>query len=319
MSKLSKDLALAYAIKRKTGIKKMADGGSVKDSAKAKARPSTEELADDAKMTHQNEGKKSLPEDKMLPRPDKSSLKGMRTTPIKHPSMVPSSVVSTRLRSEEDDLQRSAKVNDGPQEEPPKRDDELDAKKEGRKPNPENDLMSSMHPSPFEMRPDRMPRKMAKGGEINELEPMHDAEEDDQVDPAGLEQDHDEESPAPVKFMAGKMMAKGGEVDDMDQDMSEEELEHHASIASAIMARTAKAKMMAEGGAVDLDENETEQPNDMEHLGEAALKEDYDASIDGIHQPEASNEHGHKIEDEDSHDMISRIMARMKSKSPMVK
>lgn len=250
MSKMSKDLAMAYAIKSKTG-KKMANGGPV--SAKAERRPSTEETNEDAKMVSHNEGKKPLRDSDMTSRPDKASLKGMRTTPIKHPSMVPSSIVSSRLRSDEDDLQRTAKVNNGPQIQPPERYDEIDAADEG----PD-------HPQ------------------------LH-----------------------------AKMMAEGGEVDDMDQPMGEEEEEHHASIASAIMAR--KDKMMAEGGPVELDANEEEHGESYDEANEAAMKENYDESVDDVHTPESDDEHGMSLADEDKEDLVSRIMKRMSSKSPMVK
>lgn len=298
MSKSNRDLAMAYAVKTRTG-KKMAEGGPV--SVKAEKLPSTQERNEDSKEIGRNEGKKPLRNSDMTSRPDKASLKGLRTTPIKHPSAVPSSVISTRLRSEEDDLRRSAKVNNGPQEQPMRSRDEEEAHKKG--------------PST----PSLKMKMMAKGGMINELEPMHDAEEDDQVDPHGLESDDDQEPRPEKEFMAGEMeprYAEGGEVDDMNQPMDEEELDHHASIAAAIMARKEK-QMMAEGGVIE-DPNK-EHAETYDHDDEEVLKENYDAGQEDEHTSSHDDEDGHKIEGEDSHDMISRIMKRMRTKSPMVK
>ena len=52
----SKNLAMAYAVKRKTN--KMAEGGPV--SAKVEKRPSPTDRHDDSKDVSENEGKKPL-------------------------------------------------------------------------------------------------------------------------------------------------------------------------------------------------------------------------------------------------------------------
>lgn len=279
---MKQGLAIAYAVKKKAGEKKMAEGGPV--SAKAEKRPMPNARHDDAKDIIQNSAKKPLVEDKMLSRPDRASLKGMRTTPIKHPTMVPSSAFSTRLRAEEDDLMRSAKVNNGMQEEPPREDDETDPQEKG----PSDPALKM--------------KMMAEGGEVSD--------DEEEVDHTQEIKDKDRENDEIARDLASEKpkMAHGGIMD-------EDEMEHHASIVSAIMAR--KDKMMAEGGVID-DPN-MEEPETYEHDDEASLKENYDEDMHSAQQPEDSNEHSDKLTDEDAHDMVSRIMKRAMRKSPMVK
>ena len=105
--------------------------------------------------------------------------------------------------------------------------------------------------------------------------------------------------------------AEGGMIDEDQQPMEEADEERHASIAAAIMAK--KAKMMAEGGQVDIDSNNDEQPNAYYKANQAALKENYDEDFEDMSQPLDSNEHGDDIE-ADAHDMISQIRRKMKSK-----
>lgn len=126
-------------------------------------------------------------------------------------------------------------------------------------------------------------------------------------------------------------MAEGGEIEpSVDEDMSEhknqmleisrpemeedkhrdEELpsEDHDSIASAIMS---KRKRMAEGGQVDIDHNNQEEPNSLYEMNEdAALKENLDSDMMSVSQPENSNEHGDEIES-DIRDMVSKIRSKM--------
>ena len=97
--------------------------------------------------------------------------------------------------------------------------------------------------------------------------------------------------------------AKGGEVED-----------HYDSIADAILAKKRKAKMMADGGQVSLEDNSREDLNNEDDMSfEAGLKEQYDDSQISA-QPSDSNEHGHVLADEDSHDMVDSIRKKMKLK-----
>lgn len=106
--------------------------------------------------------------------------------------------------------------------------------------------------------------------------------------------------------------AEGGMVHD------EEEIEHAASIAGAIMAKRRSAKMMAEGGMVDIESNGMEEADPMDDMNEDALKENYDEELSDMDQPMDSNEHSEDI-DEDKHDMVSAIRAKMKMRSPITK
>lgn len=75
-----------------------------------------------------------------------------------------------------------------------------------------------------------------------------------------------------------------------------------------------KEKMMADGGMVDLDENDDETlDNSYEDQNkEAGMKELYDEGMSD--QPMDSNEMGDDSLDVDDHDMISAIRKRLKSR-----
>ena len=146
-------------------------------------------------------------------------------------------------------------------------------------------------------------RMMEDHSKINELEPMKDAEEDNVQHPEGLESDNDQMKPSEEEIMADHF-AEGGEVESPEM---EEAIEHAASIAAAIMS---KRKMMAEGGEVELEHNAEEEPNNADEMNMDALgKENYSESegLDELDQPEDSNEHGHKLEDEHDKSIAGRI------------
>lgn len=170
----------------------------------------------------------------------------------------------------------------------------------------ESDMISSMPP-----------KKMAEGGSV-EMEYGSKPEEDEVVHPEGLESDDDSMSPAQDEYMANRF-AEGGEVEE----------DHHASVAAAIMAKRDRmhavidsgamdeddAVKMADGGMVDIDSNNEEQPNGYYNRNEdAALKENYDSDMDDVSQPMDSNEMGDSREDESENkrDMVGSIRARMK-------
>lgn len=104
------------------------------------------------------------------------------------------------------------------------------------------------------------------------------------------------------------MLAEGGEV----EEGPEEEDEQHSSIAAAIMARKER-KMMAEGGEVDIEDNNDEHAPEYNDLNVAALKENMDSDFEDMDQPEDSNMHADDIES-DEHDMISKIRSKMRMK-----
>ncbi len=82
------------------------------------------------------------------------------------------------------------------------------------------------------------------------------------------------------------------------------------SIAEAIMH--ANRVNMADGGMVDIESNNEEQPNNFDELNEDALDESFDSTMDGMEQPEDSNEDSIELEDEDENDMVSKIMKKSK-------
>lgn len=314
----NQSLAIAYGVKKKASHKKkMAEGGAI--SASNEKRPMPDDRHDDSKMVSQNMGKKPLVESGWTDRPDmKQSQKGPKTQPLKHPKMVGSSAYQAKLRTDEDYLMDIA-APASPKEQPSKAFDEEDADKSG----PSIPDKSRPHSANL--------NKYAKGGVVSGSPDENSAasakssgwvsdeygsgpEEDEVEHPAGLESDNDQMSPPEDEFMADHF-AEGGEVDSMDQPDEEAEIEHAASIAAAIMA---KRKMMAEGGQVDIESNEEEQPNGFYRQNQEALKEHYGDDLDDMGQPEDSNLTGDFREDErsDRHDMIGKIMKKMK-KSPI--
>lgn len=184
MSKQS--LAMAYEMKRKAK-RKMAKGGMIDESAASEKRPMPEEKDQDAHEVARNMAKKALVDSKATDRPEmKQARHGLKTTPIKHPKMVHSDVLSARLRDEEDDLEMSAKPA-SPMEQPSKELDEKEQDKSG--------------PSV----PALQMKKMAHGGDVAEDE-----------------EDLEHESDIAAAVMAKRRrMAKGGEVDLSENAMEE--------------------------------------------------------------------------------------------------
>lgn len=200
-------------------------------------------------------------------------------------------------------------------------------------------------------------KKMAKGGEVsasNEMRPMPDNKYNDsdetmrnrnqhalnEADWTGAPQDrqaaHDVSSPGNSKDarMAGSRPDAGPSRSAMEnpkditannekranayaQGGMADADDHYDSIADAILAKKRKAKMMAEGGEVDLEANSEESPNEEDQMSfEANGKEQYDLDqLDS--QPMDSNEMGHDLPDEDEHDMVSAIRKKMKLRKGM--
>lgn len=337
-------LAIAFNVKRKAGKKKYAEGGKVNESAASEHRPMPEEKDKDAAMVSRNSGDKAPKQDSWVGQPTTAqaqSNNGRMVKPIKRPSMVPSNAFSTRMYGEEADLEMSAKP--GPYgEQPPKHDDEEGPDRQG--------------PST----PDLKLKRMAKGGMINDEVSMHDAEEDMVEHPAGLEEDDDQMRPSEDEYMAGHF-AKGGIIDqeparedkgwgavilkadggevtkrrdslnseepihDKEYHSDEEALDHHMSMAAAIMA---KKRMMAKGGEilshdsiysddsdqVDLSRNADEDANEEDQTSFNALRKENYSESEGLKQldsPSDSNEDGREIE-HDKHGMLDEIRSRMK-------
>lgn len=177
--------------------------------------------------------------------------------------------------------------------------------------NQEDDLMEMKPASPEEK-----PKGYFEGGVVSEK----DSENDNVDHPAGLEEDNDQMHPAEDEYMASHF-AEGGEVEE----------DHHDSITAAIMAKRDRmhamidsgsmdeddAVRMADGGMVDIDSNNEEQPNSYYNRNEhAALKENYDSDMDDLSEPMDSNEMGDSREDDEENklDMVSSIRSKMNMK-----
>lgn len=338
----AQNLAIAYSVKRKAK-KKMAEGGAV--SAKTEKRPMPDQTTNSSKMTSQNTGDKPLKESGWTDRPDiAQSQRGPKTERIKHPKMVKSDILQIRLRDEEDDLQNSAGTNEGPQTQPPKVDDETDATKRGKSPEKQTAISTGkqvmakggkVEASDY----DDTDPNAATDSSMNETPSEDEGEsmamshnEEHQEQTSG---DPDDSEPHSDDIDTYKY-AEGGEV--------EQETEHHDSIVAAIMANRERAHAdidsgardldeavrmasggtvasgsedmnYAEGGQVDIDDNNNEEPNAYPPMNGDAL-DDRNEDIRGMEQPEDSNETGDEREDErsDKHDMISSIRRKMKSK-----
>jgi hypothetical protein len=146
-------------------------------------------------------------------------------------------------------------------------------------------------------------RNEPKDDDINETVPMEKAEDDRQP------------------------MAEGGEITPQE----EEQIEKHASIAAAIMAK----RRMANGGVVDevvpehaddkdladgqvdIDDNGKEMPNPMDKRNHEILSDNLDEDMMDVEQPEDSNTQGPNV-DNVKHSIADRIRAKLR-KSPMVK
>lgn len=163
----------------------------------------------------------------------------------------------------------------------------------------DTDIMENDPPKRYEgMSTDKGPSEeeymanhFAEGGEVKSKE-----------DPGSTEW---ENSRGDKGYGAIIFKADGGMIDENDQPMEEADEEQHDSMVSAIMARRNK---MAEGGRVDIESNNQEQPNSFDELNEAALKENYDSDFSDLDAPLDSV--GDDI-DSDDHDMVSKIRNKM--------
>lgn len=279
----------------------MANGGSVSknESAKSESRPMPSEMDNDSAEVSRNSAKKPMVNAQATDNPTVKQAQKPSLTRLTRPRMVGSDAFSVRDRDEvEADLHRtSSEAPASPEEQPPRRDDELEADKSGPK-------VSDMQKQHNNMKP-----AYAMGGDVEA--------QDTEVKP-----DKGFGKIIIIDKEKKPMMAEGGMVTDENQE------ERHASIAAAIMAKRAAAAklnsdsdedemvLMAEGGMVDISANGKEEPNAYYPRNKEILKENYDSGLENAEQPMDSNEHGDMREDEESdpHDMISSIMKKRKAK-----
>lgn len=281
-------LAIAYSVKR-NNRKKMAKGGMAykNDSAVTEDRPMPSERDNDAAMVSRNSMKKPLIDAEMTSRPDiKQATKG-GIFKIKHPKMVPQNAYSVRMRDEEDDLEMSAKPNNGPQEQPPKRLDEEGADRQG----PKVPDMQRQH--------NNKRKPYAEGGSI----------EHEMMEQPHPEADEEHEDSLIATIMARRAANKAldsGSHDEDDAAMYAEggEIHSHDSIYSD------------DSDQADLSRNADEDANEEDQLSFNALrKENYSESegLKQLSQPEDSNRHGHEI-DSDDHDMVESVRRKISAR-----
>lgn len=259
-------LGIAYSIKRKNR-KKMAKGGMANQSAASEQRPMPSERDNDSAMISRNSGNKAPSQDQWLDQPTVVQARKPSKTPLKHPKMVPQSVYSVRLRDEEDHLQESAKVNEGPQEQPPKRLDEEGANRQGpsvpalkmkmmarggrvdmepqddaielRERQDEANMQSRLDPSEDEgdeyaiERNEISPNR--QGHQVRDMEAQHNSGRKPYAEGGHIQfddaLDYDEEME--LNPAHGKFSKSGG----MSQPQEEADMEHEDSIAASIMSK----------------------------------------------------------------------------------
>lgn len=311
MSKSPQSLAFALDIKRKNK-KKFSKGGMVNESAKSEQRPMPSETDQDSKMVSRNDGMKPPRDDSWSSNTTVRQAQKPSLTRLSQPKIVGSDAFSVRNRDQRDE-----------------NNDQIDAFYPQSKAQPkqryneEGPDRQGPKVSDMELQHNNKRAAYAKGGMINDLVSMDDAEEDRLEHPAGLEDTDSMMSPPEDEYMADHF-ADGGMIDD------EMDMEHDDSIAAAIMAKRQK---YAEGGEilshdsiysddsdqVDLSRNADEDANEEDQLSFNALrKENYSETpgLNQLDQPEDSNLMGDSREDDESdpHDMVSSIRSKMNAK-----
>src|SRR5271166_6296647 len=360
-----KDVINQMRSQPKPKLQGLAEGGSV--SASNEKRPMPDNRYNDSKMASQNSSRKDNAQSGWTDKPTERqavSNNGRMVKPIARPKMVPTNAFSTRLYDEEADLQSSDRP--GPYgEQPPAHDDEMDAKAHGKGPDVQDE--HSTHRKPY--------AKGGQIEASDEHRPMDGKYEDDLLDlgpsedeGAMMARSHNEEGPDrhgdEVPDMEDehstdrKPYAGGGRIGDAldnihdeldlnpahdkhsandseDQPHDEEEMEHHDSIAAAIMAKRDRlhamidsgamdedhaAHAMAEGGQIksegswdthesadqaDLSRNADEDANEEDQMSFGALrKENYSESegLDQLDSPKDSAQHGDSEESDSEND-----------------
>jgi hypothetical protein len=274
-------IAIAYSVKRKA---KKASGGAVQSgspdmnyakggevSASNEKRPMPDNRYNDSKEVSSNSGNKPPGQDSWTSRPDKVSLKG-RTYPLKHPKMVPTDSFSVRLRDEEDHLQDSAGVNDGPQRQPPEHDNELGPDRQG----PEVPDMEREHSN--------RRRPYAKGGPIMQpkdhgdelMEREDEAHMQSQLEPSEDEGDMDAHS----RNELDEMGHNSGRIDMEDEHSNDRKPYAMGGTASSPASRLDKGygkvivkehdDMYAEGGLAHEMDEQPEEESELEHAASIA-------------------------------------------------
>jgi hypothetical protein len=352
-------LAIAYSVKRKAkkasgGMVKsgspdmnMAKGGMVNESAKSEHRPMPSEMDNDAAEVRRNKGDKAPSQDKMTDQPErKQSTKG-GVFALKEPKIMEGATFKSKKRDAMDEMERDEERHLMDSDAPASPDEQPNREKDEEGPDRQGDKVPDMQDEHSTRR-----KPYAKGGEIEasdeEKHPDSMYEDDLQdLDPSEDEglmmaDDHDEMGPD----RQGDKVSDMEEPHNADEDKAygyadggsvhnEEELEHAASLAAAIMA---KRRMMARGGPIlsedsmesddsdmaDLNRNAEEDANMEDKASFDSLrKENYSerSALEEAKHPEDSNMHSPEHEPMDIHDseLVNAIRRKMRMKSPITR
>jgi len=283
-------LAIAYNVKRKP--KKKAAGGSVQSGSKdmnmaeggavknervpSEARPMPAERDKDSAMVSRNSGNKPAKNDNWLDNPSVKDAQRPKYQPLSRPRLA-NSAFKVRDRADIDKEERMMYelAPDGYGKQPDQEYDELGARRNG----PQPPLL-------------RM-KRMAKGGmalDSDHSGNLHNkpvdheygdgSEEDEQMEPKGLQEDDDQMRPPKDEYMAGDMQGyqSGGSVSDDDDNIfvrAGKAIDDWAGNSSSSSSSSppsdpdpdkanalAKGMGYADGGDVDhYSENEDQEPH----------------------------------------------------------
>jgi ribosomal 50S subunit-recycling heat shock protein len=365
--KRKQNLAIAYSMKRKAAAKKMAQGGKVNESAKTEHQPSTSELDHDMDMVARNHLKKALKESGWTDNSTVTDAQNPSPTALSQPAQRGSDAMAKRQNAHTDEEKDFGDTipPETDRAQPNTRDDEHGASDEG------SDVsdMASEHSTGYkpytwakendDTKEQASPKfkkvqSLAKGG-MPEMEPKdHDTElmeRDDEADledslppgahgeqpKSGYDSEEEDETAGPVDMErehsngreayaegetvaeaiikarhAAEQMAEGGEV-----DLDEDNEGIHQDLADEVLARKhLRDRAHKNDGQSNLASASREADNEEDELSFDALKkENYsEASAIDFEQPEDSNEHSpeHEEEDVNDDDMVEFLRKKMK-------
>lgn len=290
------NLAIAMSVQRKNK-KKMASGGTVKDTVEGESRPMPDQRHNDAKDVSQNSTKKPLMQSDWNSQPERRQAGMGKAISLSSPRDMGSDALAERqkkMRMMERDLEgniRPAMASGGIVDMQPE-DDEVE--------------MMERHNESHLQNNDESLQSM------NEKAHAGDAPSPDEQDPHTGETESDM---LRRHAMERAKFAKGGEISPEMDEMAEND--KPSTVAEHIMMKRADRKRFADGGEVSLEDNSREDKNNEDDYSfDALLKEQYDDDqLDP--QPTDSNEHGHELSDEDSHDHIDIMRRKIKARKGM--
>ena len=286
MSK-SKDLAIAYSVKRKNKRKAMAEGGPVKPGPNS------------AKMKSQNTGNKAPGEDSWSDDPTVKQAQKPSPTKLSQPKIIGSDAFSTRNRDQHDENndQMAAFAPSSDRDQPQRRYNEVGTNSSGPKV-PDMEKQHNNQRSAYEMAVEHEYAQDVARANMKKVQSLARGGMVDSTEQPQPEADEEHAASLAAAIMSKRRMAEGGRV-------TSDEIHSHPSIYSD------------DSSQVDLSRNADEDANEEDQLSFNALtKENYSESegLELMDSPMDSNEHGHEI-DSDDHDMVSQIRRKIRKKA----